>query len=138
MDNSRLASSAVVFMTADAAGVSAFYRDVLGFRALEHLDKSEPFVALYRGGVEILLVQAKFGAFRPNHEAYGAGFNIYLVVTDVNEDVDALYEEFRAKGARIVHPPVMTDYGNYEFVLEDPEGRWIGCGHIQKPEVYFR
>ncbi len=114
-----------------------YYRRILGFRAVEHLDKEEPFVALYRGGAEIILTQAARGPVRPNHELYGSGCDAYLVTGNAGEDVDALYAEFKAGGADIVHPPALTDYGNYEFVLADTEQHWIAVGRIRQPEVYF-
>lgn len=113
----RLSNCALVFVSGDARKTARFYQDVLGFQA------AEPFAAMYRGGVEILLVQAKFGEARLNHALYGAGFDAYLVVEDVDRDVDALCAEFRARGAVIVQAPAMSPYGNYEFVVEDIEGR---------------
>jgi hypothetical protein len=51
--------------------------------------------------------------------------------------VDALYEEFSARGVKIVSQPHRTAYGSYEFVIEDLDGRQIGIGLIVEKEVYL-
>ena len=134
----RLSSCAIVFVTADVRKTSVFYRDVLGFQAVEHFDHAEPFAAMYRGGVEIVLVQASFGQVRSNQATYGAGFDAYLVVNDVEQDVDALCAEFRERGAQIIEMPAMSPYGNYQFVVADCDGRWLAVGKIREEDVFFK
>jgi hypothetical protein len=51
--------------------------------------------------------------------------------------VDALYAEWKKKGAKIVSPPSLTSYGCYEFLLEDRDGRKIGIGRIKDNEAFF-
>jgi hypothetical protein len=43
-----------------------------------------------------------------------------------------LLDEFERNGAKIVRPLHKTDYNNWEFVLEDIDGRWIAFGMKQK------
>jgi hypothetical protein len=43
-----------------------------------------------------------------------------------------LQNEFESNGAKIVRPLQKTDYNNWEFVLEDIDGRWIAFGIKQK------
>lgn len=45
------------------------------------------------------------------------------------DDADALHEEMRAKGARIVMPPTDEPWGMREFHVEDPDGHTIRFGH---------
>ena len=136
MDRARLDSAAAVFVTPDVRRTAGYYRDVFGFRAVEHYDAAEPFAAIYRDGVEILLVQARHGEVQPNRVRYGAGYDVYLD-PDTVEGVDAMYRELMAKGARVVGEPAMTGYGSYEFVVEDVDGRLIGIGRIRDREVFF-
>jgi len=133
----RLNSAAAVFITPDVRRTAEYYRDVLGFRVVEHYDAEEAFAAIYRDSIEILLVQARRGEFAPNRVRYGAGFDIYLAPGTL-QGVDALHAEWKAKGARIQHEPAMTSYGTYEFVVEDADGRLIGIGQIRDPETFFR
>jgi len=120
MNNAKLSSCAIVFVTTDLVSTSNYYRDVLGFKVVEHYDRQEKFAALYRDSIEIILVQAQFGSIRSNREKYGAGFDAYLV-PESPEAVETFYEEIRARGARIAQRPDMTSYGSLEFVLEDIE-----------------
>lgn len=136
MSNSKLSNAVIVFVAADAQKTADDYRDVLGFRVVEHFDKKEKFAALYRDAIEIVVVQSRYGEVISNQERYGAGYDAYLVPEDV-EDVDALYAELKEKGAKIVSLPSLTSYGSYEFVFEDIDGRRIGIGRIKYNEVFF-
>jgi catechol 2,3-dioxygenase-like lactoylglutathione lyase family enzyme len=135
--NSRLSNCATVFVTPDIKRTAAYYREIMGFRVVEHYDKAEAFAALYRDDVEIIIVQSKFGEVLSNKERYGAGYDVYLAPEGV-EGVDILYSELKEKGAKIANPPVLTPYGSYEFVVEDIDGRLIGIGCIKHNKVFFR
>lgn len=137
MSTARLDNAAAVFITPDVRRTAGYYREVFGFTVVEHYDVEEVFAAIYRDSVEILLVQARHGDFQPNTVRYGVGFDIYLD-PDTVEGVDSMYEELKAKGARIVREPTMTLYGTYEFVVEDVDGRLIGIGRIRDRETFFR
>lgn len=136
MSSSKFVNAAIVLVTPDARKTAAYYRDVLGFRVVEHYEHVEPFATLYRDAVEFIVVQAQFGTVVPNRERYGAGYDAYLSPEDV-AGVDALFAEFQSKGAVIESPPAMTPYGNYEFVLRDNDGRRIGLGRIKDEEKFF-
>lgn len=116
---------------------ASYYREVFSFTVVEHYDAEEAFAAIYRDDVEIVLVQAKRGEYQSNAVRYGAGFDIYLDPETV-EGVDSMYEELKAKDARIVRERAMTPYGTYEFVVEDVDGRLIGIGRIRDQETFFR
>jgi uncharacterized glyoxalase superfamily protein PhnB len=137
LERAKLDNAAAVFITPDVRQAAAYYAEVFGFTVVEHYDAAEVFAAIYRDSVEILLVQAKQGEFRPNSVLYGAGFDIYLD-PDSLEGVDSMYEELKSKNARIVREPAMTPYGTYEFVVEDVDGRLIGIGLIRERETFFR
>lgn len=137
MKRAKLDNAAAVFITPDVRRTALYYGEVFGFTVVEHYDAEEPFAAIYRDSVEILLVQAKRGEFQPNRVRYGAGFDIYLD-PDTVEGVDSTFAELTAKGARIVREPAMTPYGTYEFVVEDVDGRLIGIGRIRERETFFR
>jgi catechol 2,3-dioxygenase-like lactoylglutathione lyase family enzyme len=136
MSKSRLVNAAIVFVTPDVRKTAAYYRDVLGFRIVEHYDHSEPFAALYRDAVELVVVQAQFGKVTSNREQYGAGYDVYLDPEDV-QGVDALFAEYKQKGAVIENPPAATPYGSYEFVVHDIDGRRIGIGRVRDEGIFF-
>ncbi|HEY5478941.1 MAG TPA: VOC family protein [Gaiellaceae bacterium] len=137
MGKARLDNIAPVLVSTDIRRTTAYYRDVLGFDAVEHYESAEPFVALYRDSVELVVVQAARGRVESNHERYDAGYDVYLDPENV-AGVDLLYDELRGKGARIDAAPAMTPYGSYEFVLENVDGRRIGIGRIKDEDVLFK
>lgn len=135
-DDARLANAATVFVSTDLKRTAEYYRDVFGFDVVAHYEAIEPFVALYRDAVEIIVAQAARGTVEPNKARYGAAYDIY-VAPEKLDDVDSLYRELKGKGARIVSEPGMADYGCYEFVIEDVDGRLVGIGHISDEGAFF-
>ena len=137
MERAKLDNVAPILVSSDVRRTAEYYRDVLGFEAVEHYESPEPFIALYRDSVEIVVVQASRGEVESNAARYGAGYDAYLDPENV-AGVDLLYDELRGKGARILAAPAMTPYGTYEFVLEDVDGRRIGIGRIKDESVFFK
>ena len=137
MKRARLENIAPVLLSADVARTVEYYHSVLGFEVVEHYGAGEPFATLYRDGVEIIVVQARFGQVEPNALRFGAGYDLYLDPEDV-EGVDLLHTEFASRGARILHEPRLTPYGCYEFVIEDVDGRRVGVGRVKDEAVFFK
>ena len=137
MERAKLDNVAPILVSSGVRRTAEYYRDVLGFEAVEHYESPEPFIALYRDSVELVVVQAARGEVESNAARYGAGYDAYLDPENV-AGVDLLYDELRGKGARILAAPAMTPYGTYEFVLEDVDGRRIGIGRIKDESVFFK
>lgn len=158
MSKARLVNAPVILPTLDVLKTAEWYRDVLGFRLAEHLDADEPFAAAYRDDVELVFVQIASGTvggaaegegrppesgvvrssvepFVPNRIRFGAGYDVYLD-PDTVEGVDEIYAELVARGARVVRPPAMVAYGSYEFIVEDPDGRWVCVGRVADRGFY--
>jgi uncharacterized glyoxalase superfamily protein PhnB len=81
--------------------------------------------------------QAKKGEVASNMQRYGAGYDAYID-TATPEGIDPIYEDFKAKGVRILSEPHTTAYGSYEFVFEDIDGRYIGVGRIVNKRDFFK
>jgi catechol 2,3-dioxygenase-like lactoylglutathione lyase family enzyme len=125
MHECKLTNCAAVLITPDLRRAVDWYRDKLGFRAVEHFEFFEPFAAMYRDSVEIVLVQGKFGSVERNGIRYGAGFDV-LFAPATPDEVDAFHEEIAARGVKVILPPAGTPYGVRQTVFEDVDGRWIG------------
>jgi len=136
LNQGRLVNIAPVLPTPDVRRTAAYYRDVLGFKVVDHYDAEEPFATIYRDSVELILLQAKHGDVQSNAVRYGAGFDVYLD-PDTVEAVDSIYQELKARGAKLLGEPAMTAYGSYEFVVEDVDGRLIGIGRVSDRETFF-
>lgn len=132
----RLTNVCPVLISEDVRRTVTFYVEKLGFKSATHYDKIDNFATIYRDSIEFVIVQSKFGKIESNTKKYGAGYDAYID-PDTVEGVDIVYQEFLSKGVKIVSEPRKTDYGSYEFVVEDIDGRWIGIGRIYDNKIYF-
>ena len=104
-----------------------YYVDLLGFRLgwswsdvdkrfLRPGDEGTPTFALVaRGQVQLMLSEKCQGA---------PGMWLHLDVHTA-ERLDALYEQWTRKGARIVEPPSCRPWGMYEMRVQDPDGHTL-------------
>ena len=134
--DARFVNLCPVFITNDIRKTVQFYTEKLGFKSAKHYDKVENFATLYRDEIEFVIVQARHGEVSSNAQRYGAGFDAYID-TATPEGIEEIYEEYKAQGVKILAAPHQTDYGSYEFVFEDIDGRQIGVGRIFDPDTYF-
>ena len=132
----KLTNLCPVFISEDVRKAVNFYVEKLGFKYAEHYDKIENFAAIYRDSIEFIIIQSKFGKVQSNQKTYGVGYDAYIDPDTVG-GVDILYKEFKSKGVKVVSKPSRTDYGSYEFVIEDIDGRLIGIGLIYHKETFF-
>ena len=135
---SRFVSLCPVFISQDIKKTVEFYTEKLGFKSAKHYDKTESFATLYRDDIEFVIIQAKPEEVIPATQEHSTGNDDAYIVTATPEGVDPIYEEFTAKGVKILSKPHVTDYGSYEFTIEDIDGRQIGIGRIFDKAVYFK
>lgn len=133
----KLTNVCPVFISEDVKKTVDFYVDKLGFKFAAHYDKIDNFATIYRDSIEFVIVQSVFGQVQSNTKRYGAGYDAYIDTDTVN-GVDIIYGEFVSKGVHIVSKPHKTDYGSYEFAIEDIDGRLIGIGLIMSSQTYFK
>lgn len=93
-----------------------YYTQVLGFKInFKFPDSEAPFFAsISRGGCGIFLSEGDQG--NPGSWMWIDG-----------KDVEALYEEYRAAGAKIRHPPTNYPWA-LEMQVEDPDGNILRFG----------
>ena len=136
MKDVKLNSVCPVLISEDIVKTVNFYVEKLGFKYAKHYDKIDDFATIYRDSIELVVVQSKFGQVKSNTKRYGAGYDLYIDPNNL-ESVDIIYKEFLSKGVKVIEKPRKTDYGSYEFVIEDIDGRLIGVGLIFSNEIYF-
>jgi uncharacterized glyoxalase superfamily protein PhnB len=109
-----LVGAATVFVVQDVRRSVEHYRDVLGFTY------GDPafYAGLERDNVVIHLQAAGETKRQPGHGA------VYVFVTDV----DALYRELSARGARTLGEPKDYPYGMRDFDVHDLDGNQLGFG----------
>lgn len=109
----------------DVGRAAVFYRDVLGLR---HLFDAGPTLSFFDcGGIRLMLSTAE----QPEHDHPGS--ILYYFVTDI----DAVYGELSAKGARFGEPPhLIARLPNHDLWLcafEDTEGNTLGIMEERTP-----
>ena len=101
-----------ILRVADFDASVAYYVDALGFQ----LDWSDGrFGSVSRGNASLMLCEGSHGH---------AGTWVYVSVGDA----DALYDEIRARGATIRHPPANFPWGSRELHVFDPDGHVLRFG----------
>jgi uncharacterized glyoxalase superfamily protein PhnB len=115
----KFKQSVPVIASADVRKTIDFYANVLGFQ--EHFVYGEPPVyagikrddaLLYIGHDPILVQRLKDGGLHPD---------VFLWV----EGVDELYQEHKAKGAKIVEEIADRPWDARQYVIEDPSGYYL-------------
>jgi catechol 2,3-dioxygenase-like lactoylglutathione lyase family enzyme len=114
----NLTDAASVLVVDDVARSLDYYRDKLGFEG--HAYEKDPANYAYasRGRCNVHLAQG-----RPHPNGF---FDVYVYV----DDVDALHDELRGRGAAILNSPVETEYGLREIRVRDPDGYVLAFGKL--------
>lgn len=128
----QIGTSLTVLLVADLDASRTYYRDVLGFNVTDWWAERDGL-----NGLAVKLEQAASPAdVRPNRPPKGSdrAIDIYAYVTDWRA-LDALYDEFRAKGVTIAWEPwIAPDGGPWkEFAIRDLNGYCIAFGGVEKP-----
>jgi uncharacterized glyoxalase superfamily protein PhnB len=127
----KLLRGAPYFPVSDVATAGEYYQNVFGFQ-LEYAGGTPPEFAVYsRDGCALMLKRVTDASrIRPN-EAQGGTWDVFFWVVDV----DALYDELRARGAVFAYDPIVQPYGVKEFAARDPVGYVLGFGESWPPSV---
>ena len=92
-----------------------YYVDKLGFRKKWDWGDPPTFGCVTRGNVEIFICEGAQG--QP-----GMWMSIFV------DDVDALHEEYKSRGAIIRQPPTNMPWGVREMNVQDPDGHRFRMG----------
>lgn len=112
---------ATELLVRDLAKCTAFYRDVLG---LEVRERTADNVLFKIDNVYFFLMEVSAAAQMVSEEALevkSEGGPRVLLAAGV-EDVDAAYEELKARGVRFLRPPIDQPWGLRTAFFADPEG----------------
>ena len=121
----QIRSVAPVLLVRDVVAAHDYFADKLGFRSPRMWGEPPTFCIPQRDGHEVMLNQVlPEQEFRPNAD-YDGRCDAYFWVNDA----DALYAEFKAKGANLVCEPEDQPYGMREFGVTDPDGHLLLFGH---------
>lgn len=109
---------------ADGERSAAYYRDVLGFTLVQRPSGTgDGWYVVERTGFRIWLGETT-GPFTPASECRDHSWFAYAVV----DDIDALYNEVKGKGATLWHDIETKGWGMREFAVETIDGHRIVFG----------
>ncbi len=112
-------------MVRDVVAAAEHYRDALGFSYTRFWGNPPRFVILERDGLRLMLNQAPDAtAIVPHWKVVAGIWNVYFWV----DDVETLFAEFTARGAKIDYGLDDKPYGIREFGVQDIDGYDIGFG----------
>jgi catechol 2,3-dioxygenase-like lactoylglutathione lyase family enzyme len=117
-EDPMMVGAATVFVVTDVAKSTEHYRDVLGFAVTFEWGTPTSYVCLCRDEVALHLLSSS----RTSRLAGNGAICVFV------RDVDAVYAELAARGARIVKPPQNYDYGMRDFDLNDLDGNQLTFG----------
>jgi catechol 2,3-dioxygenase-like lactoylglutathione lyase family enzyme len=119
----RTLGLAPVLVVPDVAKALEHYRDVLGFEVEAWVGEPSDYGYATRGDWTIHL--ARGARAHPNAELRPPDlFDVYLWT----DDVEALHDELRGRGAEILHPPVDRPWRLREIRVRDLDGYVLGVG----------
>lgn len=127
----RVLSSATVFLVADVVRAAEYYRDALGFHFHRFWGDPPAFCMVWRNESCVMLSLIEdAGQIRPVSTVNKAVWDAYFWV----DDVDRLFNEFEANGARTQSAPSQQPYGVREFVAYDLDGYQLAFGQDTESE----
>ena len=103
----------------DVEKAARYYADVLGFR-LDWGDDEGGIGGISQGECRMFLTNARF-----REEYANAGPVVIWLNLDSKQEVDALYERWRAAGARILAEPEDKPWHLREFRVGDADGNQL-------------
>jgi uncharacterized glyoxalase superfamily protein PhnB len=123
-DEQKLYGVAPYLIVDDINAAAEFYRDQLGFQFNQIWGDPPQFVIVRRDGASIMLKSiGSTGHSRPNNSVHpDACWDAYIRV----KDADAIYDELRSRGVKIVREIEDTYYNCRDFDVEDNSG-YILC-----------
>jgi len=114
----QLHGAAPVFVVRDVLKSVEHYRDVLGFEVEFLYGEPTYYAGVERGNVLIHLQAAHESRRQPGQQA----INVFV------SDVDALYEQLKARGAKLLNEPKDYAYGMRDFNVADLDGNDLCFG----------
>jgi catechol 2,3-dioxygenase-like lactoylglutathione lyase family enzyme len=127
MSQVRLSRVAPGFAVADVFTTAEYYRDVLGFRFDRIYGNPPSFVILDRDEARLMIKQVAAEALPTVVMRSNEQYDAYIYA----DDVTALADELRAKGADIVQEPIDRQiYNGRELIVRDCDGRILCFGQL--------
>jgi catechol 2,3-dioxygenase-like lactoylglutathione lyase family enzyme len=118
-------SHATVLLVQDVERSATYYRERLGFEIEGYDALPEHYAFARRDNCHVHFAHWEGVRRPPNCELVPPDmFDLYVYV----EDVDALHQELRDRGADVIQEPTLQEYGLYEIRVRDADGYVLAFG----------
>jgi uncharacterized glyoxalase superfamily protein PhnB len=117
-EHPEMVGAATVFIVSDVTGSIGHYRDALGFSVTFEYGNPVSYACLCRDEVALHLL----AAHRTRRLPGNGGICVFV------SDVDGVYAELAARGAKVLKPPQNYDYGMRDFDVVDLDGNQLTFG----------
>lgn len=117
----------------DLATSLAFYRDLLGLRAVFETDWIVQLADPENSTVELMLQPKNHELIPMAYQKPPQGCSLVFVVPDC----DAVFDHAQTMGLEIVQPPKNEDYGQRRFLTVDPDGVLLDISSNCEPSPEF-
>ena len=124
---SKITAVAPVLLVRDVVAAADYFRDRLGFSYDRLWGHPPDFCMVRRDGHTVMLSQAPpDAALVPHWRVVDKMWDAYFWV----DDVDAIYEELRGRGATIDYTLAVKPYGVKEFGVQDLDDHDLAFGQV--------
>jgi len=117
-EHPMMVGAATVFVVTDMTKSVGYYRDVLGFRVTFEYGQPTFYACLCRDEVALHLIASAQSKRLPGN----GGISVFV------RDVDTVYAELLARGAKLLGQPQNYDYGMRDFDVVDLDGNQLTFG----------
>jgi catechol 2,3-dioxygenase-like lactoylglutathione lyase family enzyme len=125
MAQAKIIGSAPILLVRDVVAAANYYRDKMGFTYERFWGEPECFCILWRDRFHLMLSQVEDEkSIVPHYKVVEKMWNVYFWV----DDVQALYQELKQRGATIDYDLCEQPYGCREFGIQDLDGYDIAFG----------
>jgi predicted lactoylglutathione lyase len=112
-----------ILLVSDMNASLNYYEKVLGFKRADWVTDDSPFALVLRDGFGIYLSEDS-----EKHQRTWVWVGA--------EDIEPIYEEYKASGAKIRQAPTNYSWA-YEMTVEDPDGHVLRIGSEPREDVPF-
>lgn len=121
MNETAFRSAVPILFVRDVSAAARFFTEKLGF-AVDFLYGTPPFYGSVSRGEACLHLRC---VEQPNFAELAAREVSLILATIEVSDVQALFEEYRARGVVFAQPPTRQEWGGTVFQVRDPDGNAI-------------
>lgn len=124
MSKANFTGNSTILLVKDVVISANWYKDKLGFEIVKYYGEPPGFGIIKRNESYLMFAKCPPENIIPNWKSVSGTSNVYFWV----DDVEKLYEEYKASGAKIDYDLCEQPYGMKEFGINDPDEYDIAFG----------